>query len=117
MSLTDLSSHERAGHATAHDRRLRQWHLFGLDRPEIDRMWRVLLAVCVRDRATARSWHPWRLGGPLFYLVHWQRRWLVRPPAELDPLVLAAARDLLAPSRLRSVLARWFGWPVAPAVP
>jgi hypothetical protein len=85
---------------------------FGLDRHEIDRFWRVLLAMCVRDRATALWWHPWRQGGALAYMVHGKRLWLYRPPVELDALMLAAARDLLSPSRLRAAAARWLGWPV-----
>jgi hypothetical protein len=86
---------------------------FGLDRAEVDRMWRFLFALCVRDRATALSWHPWRLGGALSYVVKGERHWLVRPPPELDPLVLASARALLARSRAHRAIAGWLGWPVA----
>jgi hypothetical protein len=86
---------------------------FGLDRAEVARMWRMLLAMAVRDSAASVHWHPWRAGNALAYVVAGVRYSLVRPPPALDPLVAAAGRELVAPSWVRSAVGRWLGWPVA----
>ncbi len=82
---------------------------FGLGRPEVARMWRMVLAMAVRDGAVSVHWHPWRAADALGYVVAGVRYSLARPPAALDGLVSGVARELVAPGRVRSAVGRWLG--------
>ncbi len=87
--------------------------LGGGDRAEFRRLWRMVLAMAVRDRASSVYWHPWQEGDALSYVVAGIRYVLVRPPAEPDSLTLAAARELIGGGRVWSVIAGWLRSPVA----
>ncbi len=83
---------------------------FGLDRGEVARMWRLIVAMAVRDGAVSVHWHPWRAADALAYVVGGVRHSLVRPPVALDSVVSAAARELITGGGMWSDLGRRLGW-------
>lgn len=74
---------------------------FGLDWDSSCRIWRMILAMAVRDAATAVQYHPWRPDGHLAYVRAGVRHSLVPPPPELARQVMAAAGSLICGT--------WFG--------
>jgi hypothetical protein len=86
---------------------------FGLDRGEVARMWRLIVAMAVRDGAVSVHWHPWRAADALAYVVGGVRHSLGRPPVVLDPVVSAATRELITGGGMWSALGRRLGWPAA----
>ncbi|HEX4608936.1 MAG TPA: hypothetical protein VH092_12085 [Urbifossiella sp.] len=86
---------------------------FGLGRDESDRLWRMVLAMAVRDRALSVHYRPWRPpDGELCYLVSGVCYQLVPPPPALARQVAAAAGALVCGSRLGAATRRWLGWPL-----
>jgi hypothetical protein len=69
---------------------------FTIDRAGAERMWKAVLAMAVRDRASSVHFHPWRPDA-LAYVVGDARHALGQPPSELDGELLAVARELIAP--------------------
>ena len=84
---------------------------FGRDWDELCRMWRMVLAMAVRDGASSVHYHPWRADGHLSYLVAGVRYEMVPPHPELAHRVAAAAGALVCGSRLGAMSRRWLGWP------
>ena len=84
---------------------------FGLGWAELCRLWRMVLAMAVRDGASSVHYHPWRADGHLSYVVAGVRHALVPPPPELAHRVAAAAGALACGSRLGAAARRWLGWP------
>jgi hypothetical protein len=85
---------------------------FGLDWGELCRLWRMVLAMAVRDGAASVHYHPWRADGHLSYLVSGVRYELVPPPPALARRIAAVAGALACGSRLGAVMRRWLGWPI-----
>jgi hypothetical protein len=85
---------------------------FGLDWPEHIRLWKMLLAMAVRDKATSLHYHPWRSDGHLSYIVEWQRYELVPPPFNLSRRLALAAGAMMCGNRLTAASRRWVGWPL-----
>jgi hypothetical protein len=80
---------------------------FGEDPDGFDRFWGLILSMAVRDRAISVHWHPWRAEDALGYIVDGTRySLLMRPSAEFDCCISAAARDLVAPRELHSFARR-----------
>jgi hypothetical protein len=87
----------------------------GSDWAALGRMWRMALAMAVRDGASSVHYHPWRADGHLSYIVSRTRYVLVQPPQELARRAAAAAGALACGGRLKTALRRWLGWPLRAA--
>jgi hypothetical protein len=86
---------------------------FGLNWAEFGRMWRMILAMAVRDGASSVHYHPWRPpDGHMCYLISGVRHQLVPPPPAHAYRVAAAAGALMCGSWLGAVSRRWLGWPL-----
>ena len=74
-----------------------------------DCTWPEVLAMAVKDRASAVHYHPWRTDRladfVLSYVITGTRYGLIRPPAAAAGRLLAEARRLLCPSRVRRLTA------------
>ncbi|MBN9517284.1 hypothetical protein J0H58_02010 [bacterium] len=78
---------------------------------ECDRLWRMVLAMAVRDGASSAHYHPWRANGPLSYVVAGIRYELIPPPPTLARQLAEAVAALAGGNRLIATLRRWFGRP------
>jgi hypothetical protein len=85
---------------------------FGLDWDSVCLMWRMLLALAVREGAESMHYHPWRADGRLSYIVAGVRHVLNPPPPKLAGRVAAAAGALACGNWAGAVSRRLLGWPV-----
>jgi hypothetical protein len=74
-----------------------------------DWTWGPVLAMAVKDRASSVHYHPWRTDRMadfvLSYVILGTRYGLLRPPPEAAGRLLAEARGLICPGRLRRLAA------------
>jgi hypothetical protein len=85
---------------------------FGSGWAELCRMWRMVMAMAVRDGASSVHYHPWRADGRLSYIVSGIRYELVPPPPAFAPRLIAGAGALICGSWLGAASRRWFGRPL-----
>ncbi len=88
---------------------------FGYEWAELCRMWRMILAMAVRDGAASVHYHPWRADGHLSYLVAGVRYELIPPPPWIARRVSAAAGTIICGNRVGAASRRWLGWPLQAA--
>jgi hypothetical protein len=75
------------------------------------RLWKMVLAMSVRDAASSLHYHPWKPSGGLWYVVK-RVRWALVPPPNVMARPLALAAGSLLSGRVGAVLRRRFGWPL-----
>jgi hypothetical protein len=74
-------------------------------------IWRRVLAVAVRDRASSVHYHPWH-GQPLTYIVACKRYEMVPPPDWHRRTLVLAAGAMVAQTWVGAWSRRFLGWPI-----
>jgi hypothetical protein len=75
-------------------------------------IWRQVLEIAVRDRASSVHYHPWCNGSPLTYIVAGTRYEIVPPLDYLSRTLVLAAGAMLARTRAGVWSRRFLGWPI-----
>ena len=85
---------------------------YGPEKSDLDRIWRMILAMAIRDSAEAVHYHPWGPTYTLSYIVSGTHYGLVPLDPDATDRLISVAGELICGNRLGRLSRCWFGWPV-----